>query len=528
MINSLAKLYLWLNKNSLIKEAARVSAIVKIANEFDENRLFDKYQKLESMFLSAEKSDDQGIKAEGATAKRMAERLKEKFKKITGKDFEIEYLDWKRNNNEASSRVDSDYYKSKATYPSYDWRNYYNEMEELLDEYDTNLHNITQDFIEGNISRERAIELLGEDSSEWLNEMAAEMRAEMSMGGYYRAQEREAMETQANGYPSWMSPNDIIEEEERKNYLDWRNQIEASGAGDLLFYLNATEKEYRDKLNSPEPGLVRQEENPIIRIQKSKNSKPIEVRKDDLIAPDAKPNKSIYYGVTKLDYASEYMRKEFEKIINEDDSEYYNQYMQDLFDNSSELFSKFQMHESENNPGGNKLVDHMMEELNLYGKEVADNIIKLNKDIYYAITWNPLSYRRQNAQVFPLNAMSRTQLEEVHGNFYRSNTKREKALLRFLNDVEEEVSGRNIHKLKHAHNKYKYPFIFFIDDLKEIYGFLYKFGESISNREKNSEEKSRKLNLEFIDIKKDIASLPKFENVFRYCLVDFDRVRTQG
>lgn len=560
MKNNLEKLYHWLNKNSLKKEAAKISFIVKLANKMDENKLFNKYQKLENMFLAAEKSEDQSIRTEGKTAKRMAEKLKAKYKEKTGKDFETEYLSWKGHSPEASSGVGSSYYQPKATYPEhlwrkYDWRNYYNEMEELLrgfyqapglvtpstevgmqggptpGQFDARLDHIVGDFLDRNLSEEQANELLGEDNSEWLMEMAAEMRAERALTGYYQAQEREAQKTEALGHPSWMSPNDLMEMEEREHYLNWRNHIEAEGTGELLGYLNSNEKEYHEKMDGAEPGLVRSEGNPIIRIQKNEYSKPIMIRREELLRPDAKPNDSIYYGVTKLDYAVEYMGEEFEKIINEDDNQYYNEYMEDLFDNANELFSKFQRYESEDEPGGNDLVDHMMKELNAYGRKVADKIVQLNKDIYDAMTWSPTPWRRQNAQVFPSNIrLSRSEgpismLEEAHGNFYRSNTRREKVLLRFLYDVEEEVSGRRIHRLKHAYNKEKYPFIFFIDDLKEIHGFLYEFGKSISNREKNSEEKSRALHLEFIDIKEKIASLPEFKNVFKHCLLRFDRVR---
>lgn len=570
MKNSLAKLYQWLNKNSLKKEAAKISFIIKLANKESENKLFDRYQKLENMFLSAEKSDDQSTRIEGESAKEMAEKLKAKYNKRTGKDFEIEYLKWKGHSPEVSSGADSNHYQSKATsgvysdhyqpkttYPKYDWRNYYNEMEELLrgfyqdpslvtpstgvgmqggpspGQWEARLDHIVGDFLDKEISKDEANKLLGEEEGnyEWLEEIAAEIKAERALTGYYKAKEKEDKKTEALGHPSWMSPNDLMEMEEREHYLNWRNHIEAEGASALLGYLNSNEKEHHDKLDGTEPGLVRSDGNPVIRIQKNEYSKPIMIRREELLNPDAKPNDSIYYGVTKLEYAVEYMGEEFKKIINAGDNQYYNEYMEDLFDSANELFSKFQRYESEDEPGENKLVDHMMEELNVYGRAVADEIIQLNKDIYDAITWSPTQLGRQNTQVFPTNIRlgrgedSISMLEEVHGDFYRSNTKREKVLLRFLYDVEEEVSGRRIHRLKHANNVEKYPFIFLIDELKEIHGFLYEFGESISSREKNSKEKSRALHLEFVDIKKKIASLPEFKNVFKYCLLGFDRVR---
>lgn len=531
MINRLAKLYQWLNKNSLSKEAAGVLFIVKLANEIGENKLFDRYQKLESMFLAAEKSDNQGIRTEGETAKRMAEKLKAKFKKITGKDFETEYLNWKIHNSkengapeeysksEEYSKVYPSYYQPKATYPKYDWRNYYNEMEELLrgfyqdpglvtpstevgmqggpspGQYEARLDHIVGDFLDGNLSEEQANKLLDEGDSEWLSEMASEMRAERALTGYYQAQEREAQETEALGHPSWMSPSDLIEMEEREFESDWRNHIEAEGVENLLYTLNYDK---REDIN--QSGLVKSRPSSLVRIQKDPYSEATMVKREDLLSPDAQRGNH-YYGVTKLEYAKEYMQKQLDEAVYPSDYSSFNEEMDNLVKDTEDLFFRFQNYESEESVGGNDLADHLRDHLNNKSKDIAKQIEVLYNHIWKKIT--PDRYRIKRKIEMPYFE------ENWSRNFYSN---RIKALLRYLNDVELESAGKPMSRAYKALLLSKYPYAYYSDNLENIHKELYEYAVPLDRRKFNEEE----LRAEYSEFLENLKG--RYRDTFESCL----------
>lgn len=524
MNKKLQNLASWLKKNYFLKESKKVIFILKIASSEDLNKLFSKFQKLESMFLAAEKSDDQGIRTEGESARRMAEKLKAKFKKITGKDFETEYLSWKIHNSkengesEKYSEVYPSYYQPEVPYSKYDWRNYHNEMEELLKElrtpglatpstevgmqggptpgqFDARLDHIVGDFLDRNLSEEQANKLLGEDDSEWLSEMASEMRAERALTGYYQAQEREAQKTEALGHPSWMSPNDLRELEEAEFESNWRNHIEAEGVENLLYTLNYDKRE-----NSNQSGLVKSEPSSLVRIQKDPYSEATMVKREDLLNPDAQQG-NYNYGVTKLEYAKEYMQKQLDEVIYPADYSSFNEEMDDLVNNTGDLFFRFQNYESEESIGGNDLTDHLRDHLNDKSKDIAKQIKFLHDEIWRIIAPDPYGTKRTIKMSHFKYNWSR--------EFY---SKRIKILLRYLNDVESESAGRPIIRAYKALLLSKYPYAYYSDNLENIYKELYEYAASLDGRQFNEKE----LRAEYSEFLKNLKE--RYKDTFKSCL----------
>lgn len=503
MNKKLQNLASWLKENFFLKESKKVVFILKIASSEDLNKLFLKFQKLETMFLASEKSEDEGTRKEGQLARRMSERLKDKFQEKTGRNFDDAYAEWKQ----GSTGIPEESIGSR--YEKYDWRNYYNEMDEILNssgffasqehptpgQYEARLDHIVKDYINGTLPREEAIRLLGEGEGEWLDEMASEMRAEKAISGEWAAEQREYARTEALGHPSWMSPNDLRELEEAEFESDWRNRIEIDGVGDLLYTLDYDKRE-----DSNQPGLVKSEPSSLVRIQESPYSEAIMVKREDLLSPDA-PQGNYNYGVTKLEYAKEYMQKQLDEVIYPADYSSFNEEMDNLVNNTGDLFFRFQNYESEESIGGNDLTDHLRDHLNNKSKDIAKQIEVLYNHIWRKIT--PDRYRVKRSIKMPY-------FKESWSRDFYSN--RIKALLRYLNDVETESAGRPFSRPYRALLKSKYPYAYYSDNLENIYKELYEYAVPLDGRQFNEEELRAEYS-EFLNKLKD-----KYKDTFKSCL----------
>jgi hypothetical protein len=197
------------------------------------------------------------------------------------------------------------------------------------------------------------------------------------------------------------------------------------------------------------------------------------------------------------------MQKQLDKVIYPAYYSSFNEEMDDLVNNTGDLFFRFQNYESEESIGGNDLTDHLRDHLNSKSKDIAKQIEVLYNHIWRKIT--PDRYRVKKSIKMPF-------FKENWSRDFYSN--RIKALLRYLNDVEAESAGRPFSRPYSALLKSKYPYAYCSDDLENIYKELYEYAASLDGRQFNEES----LRVEYSEFLKTLKG--KYKNTFDSCLSD--------